>query len=253
MHKAMDSGANLVAPSAAVILVTFLSLFGLSTSGPAMQTGPRVSLRDNSDWWSESRNPDSGQEIRTQERELASSNFRIIGIDLNEDMFAQAAAKLGPTTIVERGDASTGRAQACYVSDEDAKIHLIFDQGEVEFTLYLFSDGRPWDGSDQCAHSHLISPGLSMASGLRLGQTPSEVIAILGEPSNQRKNELIYSVHVKKKASEENLKKLRQQDTGMSDEDFHKAYDFYDLGADVHAKFTDSKLTFLMVSKAETY
>jgi hypothetical protein len=253
MHKVIDRGVSLVAPSAAVIMVAFLALFGLSTSGPAMQTGPRVYLRDNSDWWSGSRSSESGEDIRIQERELASSNFRIVGIHLNEDMFAQAAAKLGPTTIVQRGDASTGRAQACYVSDEGAKIHLIFEQDEVAFTLYLFSDGRPWNGSDQCAHSHLISAGLSTASGLRLGQTPSEVIAILGEPSNQRKNELIYSVHVKKRASEEILKKLRQQNTQMSDEDFHKAYDFYDLGAAVHARFTDSKLTFLVVSRAETY
>lgn len=253
MHKVTDRDVGLVAPSAAVVMVAFLAIFGLSASGPAMQTSPRVSLRDNSDWWSGSRNLESGKDIRTQERELASSNFRFIGIDLNEDMFAQAAAKLGPTTIIQRGDASTGRAQACYVPDEDAKVHLILEQSEVAFTLYLFSDGRPWNGSDQCAHSHLISLSLSTASGLHLGQTPSEVISILGEPSNRSKNELIYSVHVKKKASEGNLKKLRQQNPEMSDEDFHKAYDFYDLGAAVHAKFTDSKLTFLEVSKAETY
>jgi|SRR5580658_4231904 hypothetical protein len=253
MHKASDGGVRPIAPSAPLIVVAFLALFGFSISGPAMQTGPRVYLRDNSDWWSGSRSLESGEDIRIQERELTGSNFRIIGIDLNEDMFTQAAAKLGPTTIIQRGDAATGRAQACYVSDDDAKVHLILEQGEVAFTFYLFSDGRPWDGSDQCAHSHLVSAGLSTASGLHLGQTPSEVITLLGEPSNRRKNEFIYSIHAKKRASEENLKKLRQQNTQMSDEDFHRAYDFYDLGAAVHAKFTDSKLAFLVVSKAETY
>src|SRR5579859_1552879 len=213
MHKVLDGGVSLVAPSAAVIMVALLALFGLSTSGPAMQTGPRVSLHDNSDWWSGSRAIESGENIKIQERELASSNFRILGIHLNEDMFKQAAAKLGPATIIQRGDAATGRAQACYVSDQDTKIHLILEQDEVSFTFYLFSDGRPWDGSDQCAHSHLVSAGLSAASGLHLGQTPSEVTAILGEPSERRKNELIYSVHAKKKASEENLKELRQRNT----------------------------------------
>jgi len=61
-------------------------------------------------------------------------------------MFERAAAKLGISAIIERGDASTGRSQACYVSARDgAKVHLIFEQGEVDFTYYMFVGGPAWD------------------------------------------------------------------------------------------------------------
>lgn len=181
------------------------------------------------------------------------SSFRILGIGLNEKLFERAAAKLGSANIVQRGDASSGRSQACYVSVGDTdKVHLIFEEGEVSFTFYLFVGGLAWYGSDRCVPSNLIMKNVSTPAGLQLGQTPQQVIAILGKPSVQKKGELIYSVHVRKKTSLEDLKKLRRLYPQLSDKEFHENWDYYDLSEGIAAKFANGKLTYLSVSKAET-
>ena len=127
--------------------VCLLLVFPLA--GLATQSDDTVRL-DNSDWWSTSRSSDSGEDIKTQERELASPNFRVLGVTLGETMFSRAATKLGKATTVERGDASTGRRQVCYSSaGPQEKVHLIFEQGEVGYTFYLFAGGPAWEGADR--------------------------------------------------------------------------------------------------------
>ena len=178
---------------------------------------------------------------------------RFSGIDLNDTMFSKAAAQLGASTIIERGDASTGRHQACYVSAGDKQqVHLIFEQGEVDWTFYVFSGGHVWQGSDQCVTSRRVAQNLATASRLRLGQTPAQVVAILGKPTKRRENELTYFFSVKKKASAEDLRQARQQNPGMSEKDLQENYGFYYLNASIGARFAQSKLTYLAVSKSET-
>jgi len=208
---------------------------------------------DNSDWWSGLNSSDSDEVVNIQERELPPTTFRVLGIGLSEEMFKRAAAKLGKTQIIERGDASTGRSQACYVSSQGSpKTFLIFEQGEVNFGFYLFSDSRPWNGMDRCTPSALVSDEISIALGLHLGQSPAEVIAILGKPSRRSKDELLYSLHAKKKNSPEDLRRARRANPSMSDTEFHENYDFYDLGVGILARFTNSRLTYLSISKSET-
>jgi hypothetical protein len=230
----------------------FLSL-GLPLLGPATQTDDIVRLQNNSDWWSTSRSPDPDESIKTQEREFAKSNFQVLGVNLGETMFSRAAAKLGKATAIERGDASTGRRQVCYASSgTQDKVHLVFEQGEVEYTFYLFADGPAWEGADRCVDSNAISMHVATASGLHLGQTPARVIAILGKPTKRRENELVYSFSVKKKTSLQDLKEAKQRHPELSDKDFQETYSSYNLGASIHAKFVESKLTYLAVSRAES-
>jgi hypothetical protein len=232
---------------------SLLLLLGLPLAGPATQTDDTVRLKDDSDWWSENRSPDSDESIKTQEREVARTNFQVLGVNLGETMFSRAAVKLGKATTIERGDASTGRRQACYASPgTQDKVHLIFEQGEVEYTFYLFADGTAWEGADRCVDSEAISMNLATTSGLHLGQTPAQVIAILGNPTKRRENELVYSFSVKKKTSPQDLKEAKQRHPEMSDKDFQETYGYYNLGAGIHAKFVDSKLAYLAVSKVES-
>src|SRR5580704_4994940 len=86
----------------------------------AMQIDRAIRISDDSDWWSGGRTLDSDDTIRIQRREIARTNFRILGIELSEAMFGQARAMLGEASLVERGDAATGRDQICYVSAEDS-------------------------------------------------------------------------------------------------------------------------------------
>ena len=75
----------------------------------------------------------------------------------------------------------------------------------------------------------------------------------VGEPSIRRKDELSYYLHTRKKTSEADLKRMRQQNREMSDKEFISNYGFYDLTAQIILKFKDSKLAYLAVSKLETY
>jgi hypothetical protein len=77
---------------------------------------------------------------------------------------------LGKATVVERGDASTGRSQICYSSlGKQSKTYLMFEKGEVNDSFYLFKGGPDWKGSKLCTASNLVTTNLSTASGLRLG------------------------------------------------------------------------------------
>ena len=174
---------------------------------------------------------------------------------MGDDLLSRATAKLGKAQVVTRGDASTGRAQVCYTSvqDQPSPIHLVFESGEVSDWLYLFADGPDWKGSDLCIKSSLVTKSLSLASGLHLGQTPAEVKAILGKPNAVMGNKIVYSYGVQKKTSSKDLAKLRKQHPELSDEEFRSNYEFYSLGVYIEARFAESKLHYLAISRTAGY
>jgi hypothetical protein len=213
-----------------------------------------VHLEDNSDWWSITREDTDAEHITFQERELSRGNFQILGIHLDEGLFRRAEGEFGGATSVERGDASTARAQLCYVSiGEATNTYLIFETGEVNNTFYLFNAGPAWKGNDKCVATKVPISGASTISGLHLGLIPSQVIDILGKPTIRREDQLSYYVHARKKTSEVDLKRIRQQHSEMSDKEFADNYAFYDLTAMIVMRFKDSRLNYLAVSELETY
>jgi len=212
-----------------------------------------VPQQDNSDWWSLLRSDDDEADITSEKREFKEANFRILGIELAETMFSKAKERLGVAATIQRGDASSGRDQVCYVSPPtEEQVHLIFEQGEVDFSFYLFEGGPSWDGSDRCLVSSKISRNVVTGAGLRLGQTRGQVIAILGKPTIEGKNTLTYSFSVRKKTSPEDLKQAQRYHPELDDKDLLKEFGFYDLNASVIAKFKEGHLTYLAVSKSET-
>jgi len=209
---------------------------------------------DNSDWWSLTRKLTFDKKNLVQNREPSASNFQILGLELDDGIFSKAELKLGKAPIVERGDAATGRSQVCYVApEEEGRIHLIFEKGEVSELFYLFQDGPDWKGSDLCNRSKLITSSLSVASGLHLGQNPAEVKEILGKPSVDTGSKLIYSFGVEKKSSVADFENLKPRYPELSEEELHKEYEFYTLGVNIEARFTSGKLTYLAISKTEAY
>src|ERR1700686_984906 len=241
-------------------ILSFL-VFGVIGCVPAFswqttskQQQSTIHLRDNSDWWSLTKDGAPDEVIKFQERELPRGNFRILAIDLDEGLMDRAIGKLGVATTVERGDASTGRHQVCYVSvGETTNTYLIFETGEVNDAFYLFSGGTQWSGNEKCFATKNVTSKASTGSGLILGLAPPQVVALLGEPSIRRKDELSYYLHTRKKTSQADLKRLRQEHHEMSDKEFSDNYAFYDLTAEIVLKFKDSKLAYLAVSKLETY
>lgn len=212
-----------------LLLIFLASLSGVLRTQTFDQA---VHRGDDSDWWSLTRDV-NGSNIKPQKRVPADSNFSILGVALGNPQGDQLAVKLGKAPIVARGDAGTGRAQVCYVSlGSSPVVHLIFEQGEVNWAFYLFSDGPNWKGSNLCAKSALISPHLETGSGLALGQTRSKVEAILGIPTAIRSNKLIYSTEALIKPADHT--------------------DSYYLGVYIEAQFSNGRLTYLGVSKSET-
>jgi hypothetical protein len=208
---------------------------------------------DNSDWWSILRAIENGREpaYRPGASEPSPSNFEVLGLRLGYDKaFQHVVAKLGKSDEVERGDASTGRAQLCY-TDADRQTYLIFEVGEVDLAFYIFRGGSSWDGRGRCARSDLVTPALRTASGLHLGQTKPEVEATLGTPTTALKDRLVYADMLQKRSSAADLAKLRAQNPNMSDKDFHENFDFYSLSTYIEVRFSHSRATYIVVSKSE--
>jgi hypothetical protein len=173
-------------------------------------------LRDSSDWWS--RIPDRAAtaepKVTFVKPSAQSGNFRILGLSVwgYSIHWPQAIIHtLGRATVIERGDASVGRAQVCYKSAKASeRTTLIFEQGECAESFYLFEDGKPFVGSDRCVPSASVTGQLRTPTGLGIRLTRAEVLRILGRPSGSKGDSLIYEYTVKLKRTKEQIEALRQ-------------------------------------------
>ena len=208
---------------------------------------------DNSDWWSFTA-ARYDPEIPKQNREPSPENLQILGIELGKDVLPGAASKLGKASVVERGDGASARSQVCYVSEPDEpRVHLAFEEGEVNTVLYLFEGGQDWSGSDQCSTSQLVTKNLHTGSGIGLGQSPAEVQAILARPSKATVDKLIYSFVVDKKTSEEDLRRMHERYREMTEQDLRANFESCSLTVYIEVRFSRSKLVYLAVSRSMVY
>ena len=226
------------------------------SSAAAQKTPVRL---DSSDWWSYTRQEELPQRepqpaIHAQNREVAESNFQIAGITLDTSRhdFSEIRSKFGEVTEVQRGDAASGRNQICYASPTRS-VHLIFEFGEINSVLYLFENGKNWNGSELCAASNAVASNISTASGLRLGISPEQVKSILGDPSTATPTALIYYFSYKSKTSPEDLAEMRKSYPDMSDAAFRENFEFADTEAYIEARFDSGKLNYLAISISDTY
>jgi hypothetical protein len=213
---------------------------------------------DSSDWWSYTRQEElpvhqHGQPIKFQSRKPAETNFQVAGITLGEPWnFSAVRSKFGNATEVERGDAASGRSQICYVSST-GNVHLVFELGEVESVVYLFEGGPEWNGSELCAASKAVSEETSTASGLRLGMESEQVKRILGNASIVTPRKLVYYLGYKKKTPPQTLAQFREDHPKMNDAEFLENYEYADGEAYIEARFASGRLSYLAISRSETY
>jgi hypothetical protein len=232
-------------------LPIMLTVGGFFALFPAASNGQNVRLNDTSDWWSMNNEHFHGRDVKPQDKDLDARNFQIAGVSVN-DGFEKIAAKFGRAKIVERGDASFGRSQVCYVSaDDSAKVHLIFEGAEGEESyFYLFVGGADWKGSSLCVKSNLVSLNLRTPAGLGLGITPAEMKAILGPPDLVAGDRVIYSRVVERKATPQQFERFRKEYPEiLSDKRAHEKFDHFPVGMSIEAKFQGAKLIYLLVSK----
>lgn len=219
---------------------------------PLVQPRPQRSLppgylNDNSDWWSSALENSHTMHAKVQHRLLEPANFRILGITLGDISFPDVIAKLGKATVTSRGDGAESRDQICYVSSRSAKkVHLIFENNEAIDSFYLFSGGSDWTGSDRCARSDLISSSLGTDAGIHLGEGQRDVEAILGQPSGTYDNGIVYSFEGERTVSPDEYRKLHPHNTDFPNETL-----VWTIHVEIDARFENSKLTYLAVSRSE--
>lgn len=184
-----------------------------------------VEVSGKSDWWSLLRTPSHTPPLKPASAELDVSNFVIAGVSLTSTPFTSAIEKLGYAQKVKRGDASTARRQLCYSSPGKPPSYLVFESAEVSEGFYLFTSKKDWKGRKRCA-SASSAQDWKTDSGLRLGLTEAQVQAILGKPDDAHDNRLLYFRQFKQNTS--------------------------DVTLYIEARFADSRLNYLAVSRAET-
>jgi hypothetical protein len=238
----------------AIFLVT---AFALASSSVAGQLQPRTP-DDDSDWRTavgrksvDMNDPNT----HAQRREIPAADFQILGVAFGPGEIRDAVERIGKTTALSIGDAQFTSTQACYVSAKTGDVHLIFvEDGEgLGASLILFGAGHPWNGNQSCSKASGVSRAIATANGLHLGMTLPETKAILGTPSKTAADRLEYSFRVKKRTSAARLQLLRGIESYMSDAEFHRSYDFYNLDEHIVARFVSSKLNYLAIARYQTY
>ena len=234
----------------ALVVAALLCPLLLSAQDPIK----KVRVADRSDWWSILNENFYWPVEKPASEELSTENFEIAGFNLPDDpTFRSVKEKFGQAVTVTRGDASSGRYQVCYLSERNPPVHLIFEEGESNLSFYLFDEGQPWNGDALCVTSPQVTSALRTKSGLALGMSPAEVEKVLSKPDFSNANRLAYHRELKKLTADAKLADLRKEHAEMSDEEFHESYDSYEFETYIEARFTDGKLTYLAVSKAENY
>jgi len=209
-----------------------------------------VRLKDHSDWWSINNESFHPQNVKPKSEDIDARSFQILGIALGSSENMRLAARLGEVTAVERGDASTGRLQACYSSAGNSqRVYAIFEFGEDTSNFYLFTGGADWIGSRFCLKTKRVSLDTATASGLRLGMSRAQLEAILGKADYASGGRLVYFRDVQRKATAAQFERQRKEyPAQLSDEVAHKWFDFYEDEMYIEARFVASKLSYLAVS-----
>ena len=220
----------------------------------AQDSSKTVRLADRTDWWSVLNENFAWPNNKPQGNELAPTNFEIAGVNLQTDAPLRTVRdRFGRAVSAIRSKGVSGREQICYISERSPSVHLVFEQGESNQEFYLFDGGEPWNGQALCAESAQVTSALRTKSGLGLGISPTEVKQVLGKPDFSSLNRFIYYRDIEKQTSGDKLAQLRTEHADLADKEFHDSYDSYDLELYIEVRFTDGKMTYLAVSKGESY
>lgn len=167
-----------------------------SATNFAQDLGPeRVIAWDDSDWWSlSSIHNEYKQDGKTLWQQPSPLVLNIAGITLGPGMEKQAEAKLGNATYLERHSGGSIRESICYRSDkEPPTAYLVFELGRASHAFYLMAgDAPPWGDMGLCVKTPIVTKTLSTPTGLHLGLTREQLIAMLGQPSAQHPTSMMW-------------------------------------------------------------
>jgi hypothetical protein len=179
-----------------LLLVIFAAIGCSSTSSIQQTFGPeRVITWDDSDWWSLSSihnvNKQDGRALWQQPSPLV---LNIAGITLGPGMEKQAEVKLGDAIYLERHSGGSIRESLCYRSEkEPPTAYLIFELGRASHAFYLLAgDAPPWGDMGLCVKTPVVTRTLSTPTGLHLGMSREDLIALMGPPSAKHPTSMMW-------------------------------------------------------------
>ena len=236
------------------ILGILILAFLVPSLGFSQDTSKTVRLADRTDWWSVLNENFEWPNSKPKGDELAAANFEIAGVNLESDApFLNLSSKFGRAVSTVRSKGNNGREQFCYAAAQNPAVRLVFEHGETNEAFYLFTEGQPWNGQALCAESAQVAPALRTRSGLGLGLPPTEVEQVLGKPDFSSPNRFIYYRDIEKQTRNDKLAQLRTEHSDLADKEFHDSYDSYDLELYIEVRFTDGKVSYIAVSRGESY
>jgi hypothetical protein len=235
-----------------LFVAAFTCVATLSLASPrtlSHQAGPAQRFTDKSDWWSFYSSDLPPELFAAEERAVNLPSATVRGIALNQPWSNEPDSTFGKAIWVQRGEASTKREQACYVSAADgAPTYLVFESGvESNASFYLFRGGPTWTGNDLCVRSTAVTESLPTASGIHLGQDIEGVVAILGVPNQRTPTQLLYALHQRVKLSENELDAIRREKPTITEDELKKLateHPTYELLEVLVARFDDNGLKY---------
>jgi len=210
-------------------------------------------LQDASDWWSVL-NENFSRTVLKLRLPTPSEDLRILGVSVGENQFHELAERLGEAPVVTRGEPDTGRTQVCYMSpEENDRVYVAFEEGPISHALYLFRSRRPWAGSEHCAATKEVSATLATGSGVHLGLSRREVLAILGQPSLVEEDRVVYNRGTLERTPADQLQQIRKQLPGLSAQQAEELYGSFNHTVYMEARFLDRKLSYLAVAEMSQF
>jgi hypothetical protein len=131
----------------------------------------------------------AGVHSPAEARKLAAESFQVLGITLGTSEVTDLERVLGPGTSRETPEHEG--LVTCYCSPGSDRTVLEFDSWVGTIVEFRFFQGSPQMVS-RCAKSRFVSNSLATASGLRLGMSRSQIMALLGTPTEVREDRFIY-------------------------------------------------------------
>jgi len=168
------------------------------------------------------------------EKQLSDQNLTIFkGITIAKSNLSDVKKTLGEAVITESGEAGSYLRKLCYFGDDGTTV--LFESGELggpkaDLDTVKIFPSLDKKQSKNCTNSKKINKDSAIIFGLKLDLSTKTVKKMLGKPSKEAKDRLIYYYHTVEKSKGET----------------------FDVCTTIELKIVKGKVTLIDFSKTET-
>lgn len=133
---------------------------------------------------------------------LPQKHRTVMGFVLGRDSFESAKRLFGKAKMWHSGDASTSEDKICYFTASDKQQVVIVFASNSEMSTGAVDEIRLLKGKfaflDKCSKTNLPSKKLQTKSGIHIGMSVKKLKSILGQPTEDKRELIVYSYCDKK-------------------------------------------------------